>query len=89
MSIVYAKMAEWGDGSRAIVRIQWLGGDEGHVFNAVQVDGKTLLIDSQNPNRQPHKYFDSNVIESGISIARVDDKEFDEYWAAKCFTRLT
>lgn len=33
------QMANWGDGARAIVRVQWKGGRSGHVFMAEQLGG--------------------------------------------------
>ena len=34
------QMANWGDGARAIVRVQWKGGRSGHVFMAEQQKGR-------------------------------------------------
>lgn len=40
------KMKEWGDGSRAIVRVGWNTGGF-HVFIAEQIDGNTIFLDPQ------------------------------------------
>lgn len=37
------QMANWGDGARAIVRVQWKGGRSGHVFMAEQQKGRHSL----------------------------------------------
>ncbi len=41
-------MRRWGDGSRAIVGMTFPS-DVGHVFFAIQIDGKTVFVDPQYP----------------------------------------
>lgn len=59
MGKVEKLMASWGDGSRAIVRVQfqkWFGGG-GHVFIAEQRGGKTYFVDPQCNDRDCSGYF--------------------------------
>lgn len=56
---IETQMAEWGDGSRGIVRVQWQKKNYGHVFIAEQVNGKTRFIDPQNGAIDVTHYFDS------------------------------
>ena len=59
MGKVEQLMASWGDGSRAIVRVQFqkrFGGD-GHVFIAEQRGGKTYFVDPQCNDRDCSRYF--------------------------------
>lgn len=50
METVGGSMSEWGDGSRAIVRLQWQRkyGGNGHFIFARQVNGKTIFEDPQS-----------------------------------------
>lgn len=59
MGKVERLMASWGDGSRAIVRVQWQKryGGSGHVFIAEQRNGKTYFIDPQSNDRDCSRYF--------------------------------
>jgi hypothetical protein len=49
-------MEGWGDGARAIVRVQWRGSG-GHVFIAEQADGATRFVDPQSNGTDVADYF--------------------------------
>lgn len=74
---VEAEMALYGDGARAIVRVQWKGKRSGHVFAAEQDDGVTRFIDPQNGSTDCAHYFES-VKKDQTYLMRVDDKQFTE-----------
>lgn len=76
---VEKQMASWGDGARAIVRVQWQKryGGGGHVFIAEQVDGRTLFVDPQSNNADCSHYFKS-VVKNQTFCMRVDDREITE-----------
>ena len=44
-------MANWGDGSRAIVMVVWKNSNKGHVFNIERVSGQTVAVDPQTGHR--------------------------------------
>ena len=68
------QMKEWGDGTRAFVRI------DGHVFNVEQIDGKTVVFEAQTGNRGDLRRWLKfhNVARTRMmaSIMRTDDVEF-------------
>lgn len=72
------RMAEYGDGSRAIVCIAWQEEeDQGHVFIAEQADGVTQFIDPQSGSKNCSYYFERGMIKPNQTfILRVDNKEF-------------
>lgn len=73
------QMEEWGDGSRAIVRVRWQKGDSGHVFIAEQVDGKTRFVDPQSGEKDVTYYFNSgNIKASRTRLLRTDKKDITE-----------
>ena len=45
------QMEQWGDGSRAILRLKWAGGNTGHVVNVERANGKTYVYDAQSNKR--------------------------------------
>lgn len=71
-------MEEWGDGARAIVRVEWES-DElgGHVFIAEQYGGSTIFIDPQSGDADCSRYFD-HVERDGTFCVRIDDKEITQ-----------
>lgn len=72
--LVDEKMAAWGDGARAIVRVRWkLGG--GHVFIAERVDGRTRYVDPQQGTVDAAHYFQF-AKGSGTFCVRIDDLPF-------------
>lgn len=71
---IVGKMNGFGDGSRAIVRVQWKGRNGGHVFIAEQMDGEVRFIDPQTNSDDCLRYF--RLAEKNETfILRVDDKE--------------
>lgn len=51
------QMADWGEGSRAIIRVKWAGGNSGHVFNLEQSNGKLHVYDVQSNKRVTGKKY--------------------------------
>lgn len=45
------QMSDWGDGSRAIIRLKWAGSNSGHVINAEYKNGKLNVYDGQSVKR--------------------------------------
>ena len=71
-------MTSYGDGARAIVRVQWQGGG-GHVFIAEQVNGVTQFIDPQSGERDCSYYFNAGMIKpTSTRLLRIDDKSFTD-----------
>lgn len=72
-------MAGFGDGARAIVRVQWQQkyGGGGHVFIAEQVNGSTIFIDPQ-PNKTDVGYYFSMAKTKETYVLRIDDLEFTD-----------
>lgn len=72
-------MLSFGDGARAIVRVQWQQkyGGGGHVFIAEQVDGKTIFIDPQNNKQDVSGYFQLAKTKETY-VLRIDDLEFTD-----------
>ena len=72
------QMAIWGDGARAEVRIMF-DTYSGHVFTAVQVQGRTIFIDSQTNSQDCSWYFNSLEQAPGFNqILRIDNLEPSE-----------
>lgn len=76
---VSAKMQEWGNGSRAIVRVKWADkyGGGGHVFVAEQIKGKTFFFDPQN-NKSNVAYYFERINPEGTYLLRIDNLEFSD-----------
>ena len=88
---VERKMAIWGDGARAEVRIGWKGRRGcGHVFMAIQENGKTRFVDPQEPSRDASSFFAFAATRGNNAfhwLLRIDDNEFTEE-AKRCFRHL-
>lgn len=70
LSVIREQMGKWGDGSRSQICVHWPNGWD-HVFSAEQIDGRTVFIDSQNPDADATGYF--NRLQRGYTMfARVD-----------------
>lgn len=79
MASIQQRMSEFGDGARAIIRVQWQGGYGGHVFIAEQANGVTQFIDPQTGSRDCSDYFKSGMIKpSATRLLRIDDKKFTD-----------
>lgn len=75
---ICARMAEYGDGTRAIVRVQWQSGG-GHVFIAEQYHGNTIFLDPQSGDIDVSRYFNKGMIKpSKTRLLRIDDKAFTD-----------
>lgn len=74
-----ALMASYGDGARAIVRVEWQKryGGGGHVFIAERRSGKTVFVDPQNGSPDCSDYF-KRVKKNGTYCMRVDDRPFTD-----------
>lgn len=73
------RMAEYGEGARAIVRVRWSRGNSGHVFIAEQVNGTTHFVDPQSGKDDVSYYFGTGMIKpADTRLLRIDDKEFSE-----------
>ena len=72
------RMAEYGDGARAVVSIAWKDPHNGgHVFIVEQIKGQTRFIDPQAGYKNCYWYFDNDKINPNQTLMlRVDDKEF-------------
>ena len=74
---VIQQMTDWGNGARAIVRVQWRGGASGHVFIAENHEGDIKFLDPQPGKLDVGFYFDSAKVNQTY-LLRTDDKEFSE-----------
>lgn len=75
---IEAMMSGYGDGARAIIRVQWQGGG-GHVFIAEQNNGKTEFIDPQPGKRDCSHYFNAGMIKpASTRLLRIDNKDFTD-----------
>lgn len=76
---ICSMMREYGDGARAIIRVQWQGRNSGHVFIAEQVNGVTQFIDPQSSTRNVSSYFNKGMIKpSSTRLLRIDNKRFTD-----------
>lgn len=79
-SAIADKMQEYGEGSRAVIFVQWDGKTVGHYFNVMNEKGKTIFFDSQDGKigKEAEDYFMS-VKPSKTRIWRTDDKEMTDF----------
>lgn len=70
------RMAEFGEGSRAIVSCQWKGCNYGHVFIAEQIGGKTMFIDPQTGKTDVAEWYFKLMKPGQTGLYRIDDKKF-------------
>lgn len=68
---IESKMSNWGNGSRAIVRVQGNGG--GHVFNVEYRRGKLEYYDAQTNTRYDPKRVFNHVNKRAVQIVRTDN----------------
>lgn len=71
---IHNKMVSWGEGSRAIVAVDFLLGG-GHVFVAEYRNGRVHYMDPQNGQLDCEDYFD-DINTNTASILRVDNCSF-------------
>lgn len=62
---------QWGNGSRAVIRVKWKGGG-GHVFVAENIEGKIRYYDPQSGDNDCSRYF-QDAREGKSTITRVDN----------------
>lgn len=74
---VIDQMSVWGDGARAIVRVQWKRSSSGHVFIAENQGGGIIFIDPQCDSLDATSYFDYTKVNQ-THLLRIDDKEFTD-----------
>lgn len=74
---VNAKMAQYGEGSRAVLQIQWKAGG-GHVLNVERTGGKTVYVDAQVNKRYSASYLASMVRPGSVNIIRTDNLRISE-----------
>lgn len=76
------QMAAWGDGARAIVRVQWKNSRNGHVFIAERRNGATEFIDPQTNTFGVEHYF-GQAKKMATRLMRIDNLEPTDL-IAKC-----
>lgn len=74
---VESLMASYGDGARAIVRVQWRRTRSGHVFIAEQVNGRTVFHDPQTDTADCSYYF-ASAKKNQTYCLRIDNREFTD-----------
>ena len=73
VSELHSKMAYYGDGSRAIIVVDWKKGRTSHAFAALQKENKTVFVDPQSGRQvNIHKYL-SRANLKNIQISRIDN----------------
>ena len=70
-------MTQYGNDSRAVVLVQWINENSGHVFIAEQHDSNTIFIDPQTGDKDCDWYF-KNINPSAAWLIRVDTLEFTD-----------
>ncbi len=68
-------MRIYGDGSRAIVEVDWYAKDKGHLFIAENHNGNVFFVDPQTGSLDVSWYFDF-VNPLSVVIMRIDRSEF-------------
>lgn len=51
LNAIESQMKSWGEGSRAILRLKWAGGNSGHVINVEYKNGRLHVHDAQDKTR--------------------------------------
>ncbi len=77
ISNIDSKMGSYGDGSRAVLQVQWKSGG-GHVFNVERQNGKNVYIDPQVNRRYTENYIKQNVKPGSVNIVRTDNLRVSE-----------
>ena len=72
VSNVEEKMRAYGNGSRAVLQVQWKNGG-GHVFNVENSNGRTTFVDAQVNKRYSGAYLAKNVKPGSVNIIRTDN----------------
>ena len=74
---VEAKMKEYGNGSRAVLGVQWKNGG-GHVLNVENKNGKTLFVDAQVGGKYTAKDLFKAIKPSEVRLVRTDNLKFSD-----------
>ena len=69
---MYNLMQSWGEGSRAIVDLDWSRGT-GHVFNAEFRNGKLLLVEAQTGEYVKWSRYEASMMPTKTKMWRVDN----------------
>lgn len=72
------KMKDYGNGSRAVVSVEWKGCTFGHVINVEQKGGKTIYRDAQTGVQYKGKNFFTKVNPRTVTVTRVDNLSFSD-----------
>lgn len=73
------KMAEYGDGSRAVMAFDWKGRNaNGHVINVVQRNGKTYYYDGQVGGKYDVNALFNKIRSKSVELVRVDNLDFGD-----------
>lgn len=75
---IESAMSGFGNGSRAIVRVQWVGKNGGHVFNAEREGSKTVYRDAQTGKRVKISEYMGMARPSKTQIVRTDNLRISE-----------
>ncbi len=67
------KMSGFGDGSRAIIEVQWKNKKAGHVFSVENHHGKTVYVDAQTGEHVSIGNYLSRAKLSSVKITRTDN----------------
>ena len=67
------KMKSYGEGSRAIVRVQWNNRKGGHVFNAEYKNGKMIYRDAQTGKSVNTQHYLSMARPQSVGLVRTDN----------------
>ena len=72
-------MAQYGDGSRAVMEVQWKGrGADKHVLSVVQRNGRTYYYDGQHGGFYNKKSLFNSIRTKDTTIVRVDNLDFGD-----------
>lgn len=74
---IESKMKGYGNGSRAVVGVQWKNGG-GHVFNVERQNGKTHYVDAQIGARYKPSEVLSQVKPNSVRLVRTDNLNFSD-----------
>lgn len=66
------KMESWGNGSRAIVKVEYPGTNNGHVFNVEYHSGKLYYFDAQTGVQYKNRSVFNHVTQGTVQIMRSD-----------------
>lgn len=72
---INGKMKEWGNGSRAVVGVDWKGGG-GHVFNVERQSGRSYFVDAQSGEIYDPKQVFAQVNPQSVRLVRTDNLRF-------------